>query len=148
MANSFTGIATLQPEEFEIILPLLLKFHEESGLKMENPTLDVIAHFVSIGMGVVFVYVKDEKIIGTLGAMVAPNLFSPSEQHAQELFWYVDKKSRGRAGLALLDAFEKWAKERGAKRVFMASLRKFESLQKLFTRRGYTEMETQFIKEI
>lgn len=68
---------------------------------------------------------------------------------ASEFFWYVKPEHRGNGG-ELLDAFEAWAKKKGCARVIMTHLSDSmpQGLKKYYERKGYEELETNYIKEV
>ena len=68
---------------------------------------------------------------------------------AKEAFWFTDPERRG-GGLELLGKFEGWAKERGAKRLWMVRLDgiRERALDRLYARRGYRPIERAFCMEI
>lgn len=86
-------------------------------------------------------------LVGTIGILVAPDLGS-GDLTATEGFWFVTPKARG-AGVRLLKSAEEWARKSGLKRFLMAhtQLGK-ESLGKLYSRLGYTELETTWEKTL
>lgn len=81
---------------------------------------------------------------GVLGGVVCPVYFGDG-LIAQELFWFADKNGR-----ELLDAFEAWAKDKGAAGVLMISLAVDEKtdgrMERLYGRRGYGLRERNFYK--
>lgn len=83
---------------------------------------------------------------GILGGMLSPIYFGGGTV-AQELFWFADKNGR-----ELLDAFEAWAKERGADGVIMVNLalgeREDAVMNRMYERRGYQLRERHFYKEV
>lgn len=82
---------------------------------------------------------------GMLGGLIGPVWTSPHVRMAQEAFWWADK-----GGKALLDAFEEWARQSGAKYVTMLSLpdEKAERMRQLYARAGYAPSESAFLKEV
>jgi GNAT superfamily N-acetyltransferase len=83
-----------------------------------------------------------------LGALIFPDVNS-SDLVATEMFWYSDKNARG-CGLALFSAFERWAKENGAKHAIMVHLSNSmpEKLRRFYGKKGYCEVDTHYMKEI
>ena len=80
---------------------------------------------------------------GAIGGVRAPHPFNLSHWLAQELFWW----SEGREGLALLDAFEAWAAERGASvRMIALDAVEPERVAGILARRGYRPLERAFVK--
>lgn len=98
--------------------------------------------------GVFFGLFKEDRFVGGLGAVICPDL-NNGQLMAVETFWYVQPQHRGR-GLRLLREFEKWAKERGARRVAMLHLLKLHpaEMNTLYKRLGYRPVEVNYIKEL
>lgn len=82
--------------------------------------VDTWTRFLYGGMGVIFLLVEGEEILGTIGAVAYMEPYS-QEMIAQEFWWYVLKESRG-AGVRLYRAFEEWATARGCSRLRMGHL--------------------------
>ncbi len=62
--------------------------------------------------GTIWICKKNGNNIGALGAILVPNLFNPTIRTFAEIFWWVDPSERnGRAGLLLMNAFDKKASE-------------------------------------
>lgn len=67
---------------------------------------------------------------------------------ARETVWWIDPSHRGRAAVAMLDAYEAWAAEQGCKFAGMAGMGEDPDVAKLYLRRGYRVAETHFLKAI
>ena len=105
--------------------------------------------FVENGRGTVLgLYDRNGEIIGGLGAILGPEL-STGKMIAVEAFWFVHPEKRGR-GLLLLDAFEKWARKRGAD--YTAMVHMVDShpseLKTLYVSRGYKLVEMHYVKPV
>ena len=66
---------------------------------------------------------------------------------AKETVWYVTHKARGRGAIKMLDAYEGWARSIGCVSVGMASLAT-NDVSSLYERRGYSAVETHFMKPL
>ena len=66
---------------------------------------------------------------------------------AKETVWFIAPSARGRSDLAMLDAYEAWAKSIGCVAIGMAALAS-NDVSKLYIRRGYAPAETHFLKTI
>ena len=64
---------------------------------------------------------------------------------AKESIWFIRPAARGRSAMAMLDAYEAWARGQGCVTVGMASLSGHD-VSKLYERRGYRPVETHFTK--
>lgn len=97
----------------------------------------------------VLVMEHNKEIVGMFVAMVAPCFFSDDIQ-GSELAWYVTKDHRktGKA-LEMLDWYENWAKEHGAKLVNMMNIEIGpKSILSVYKKKGYKLRENTFIKEL
>ena len=66
---------------------------------------------------------------------------------AKETVWYVAREARGRGAIKMLDAYEGWARSVGCVSVGMASLAT-NDVSSLYERRGYSAVETHFMKPL
>ena len=89
--------------------------------------------------------VSGDPAIGMIGGIIYPHYFN-NEIIAQELFWWVSPLHRG-SGIKLLDAFEDWAKERGADKVMMISLEK-NDVSGIYEKRGYHALEHTYERQL
>lgn len=101
-----------------------------------------------LGNAKIFGLKIDNQIVGGI-CIVFSNSMIDEVLECSELFWYVDEKYRGK-GIGLLLHAEKYAKERGAKRMTMVYLVNSmpQKLEKLYTRMGFRELERSYIKEL
>lgn len=151
-------VRPLRADEIELVLPIGESFGEEAGVEW-NPNFfcRFWRNMYEMEMGVILGLfevlqgphgtVRD--LVGSLGALITPDMFS-GKRGATEAWWYVFPGYRQGHGLLLLDAYEKWAAERGAKSVALTHLEKLqpEKLAKLYELRGYRLLERNFRKEI
>jgi hypothetical protein len=82
---------------------------------------------------------------GFCGGLIFPMYFNKSYRIAQELFWFASS-----GGSALREAFEDWAKERGAQAIQMSCIAddREAAVRRLFRKAGYDATETALMKEI
>ncbi|UXT99925.1 GNAT family N-acetyltransferase [Agrobacterium tumefaciens] len=66
---------------------------------------------------------------------------------AKETVWFVSPWARGRGSMRMLDAYESWARSLGCVSVGMASLAT-NDVSSLYERRGYSAVETHFMKSL
>lgn len=140
-------------EELEELFPILQKFYalmpyEKHYENLETNWISRWEGLISSGNGEIFILTQKNKIIGGIGFLFHPSL-EDGVLCCTEAFWYVDEKFRGK-GLSLLLHLQKYAKQKGAKRMFMIHLSNSmpEQLKGLYTRLGYKEAETIYIKEL
>jgi hypothetical protein len=66
---------------------------------------------------------------------------------AKETVWFVAPAARGRGAIKMLDAYEIWARSVGCVSAGMASLAT-NDVSSLYERRGYSAVETHFMKPL
>lgn len=98
-----------------------------------------------LGLGVIF-FVEGA---GILLATVTEDLFDGAVV-ATEHAWFVMPEARGgRTGAELLDAFEAWAKERGAARAVLSHfIEGMPNLDRYFAHRGFFPLEKHYLKAL
>jgi hypothetical protein len=89
-------------------------------------------------------FVAGEPVKAMICGVVAPHYLT-GEPAAFKTAWYATPSARGH-GASLLRAFEKWARQQGAKRLFVAgrSVRTLTMLGRL----GYAPLETVYEKDL
>lgn len=97
---------------------------------------------------------SDERLMGGLGAMIAPDL-SDDRRTATEMFWYVTPEARhGRDAFRLLDAYEVWAREQGAVECRITHLLMpgedpaHVRLGPIYRRKAYRAVEVNYVKPL
>lgn len=93
--------------------------------------------------GLVLILERDGEALGVLLAIASASPFA-SITTAEEVVWWVDPKARGRDTLGMLDAYEVWAAEIGAKIVGLSHFG--DHNPKLYARRGFIPAERKFVK--
>lgn len=83
---------------------------------------------------------------GVLMAVAIEHPFGMGRVSSESL-WYVSQSSRGRGGFKMLDAYEEWARGQRCKFAGIVSL-KDNDVSKLYERRGYSAVETHFMKPL
>jgi GNAT superfamily N-acetyltransferase len=105
---------------------------------------------ISRGTGAVFGYLLDGQIVGALACIKAQDLHFP-RMMAVETFWYVSPEHGSKGiGKSLFERFEEWAKEEKCDYTAMIHLADSypETLEALYTRRGYKLTEKHYMKEV
>jgi GNAT superfamily N-acetyltransferase len=106
--------------------------------------------FMETGVGTVLCAHEGlDGLCGAIAGLFYPDIFADIPT-AAEIFWYVLPGSPKGTGTQLLEAFEEWAKRRGAKRVSMAYMvhNQPERLRAFYEKRGYRAFETFYVKAI
>ena len=80
---------------------------------------------------------------GMFGGLITGLYFNPAIRVASELFWWARKEGR-----QLREAFEAWARDRGAEEVHMTGLldERAATIAKVFKRAKYAPSEVAFVK--
>jgi len=142
-------IKLLNIDELERIIPFAAEFISESGEDIpfnENHFKKTWKELYEVDTGRIIIAEKEGVVVGVLGFIVYNDLLC-GELRSSETFWFVRKADRG-IGLKLLDAFEDLSKEMGVKNILMMHLKRLmpEKLKSIYLKRGYREIETQYIK--
>lgn len=94
-------------------------------------------------------------LVNDVGGVAEGLLLAAAHEHpfgpvwlARETVWWIDPSHRGRSAIAMLDAYEAWAKNKGCKFVGMAGMGDDPDVTKLYLRRGYSAAERHFLKAI
>lgn len=100
------------------------------------------------GVAVMFGQWRGDRLIGVLGGVLAPNLFTGGVL-ASELFWYVLPEHRNQ-GTRLLFAFVNWAKTVRVDQLLMGHLHfaVSERVSTTYSRLGFKKLETMYSMEI
>lgn len=132
-------------------IPLIKKMADKfisnspfSKLKDENTIETLIQNFVNGDKENVLVILYED--IGMLAAIRIPFMFGSIYQ-ASEIAWWVEPDKRGnKAGKALMEAFEFWAKKVGCSLITMGCLT--EEVGKIYAKNGYKLYVNTYAKEI
>jgi len=146
-----TLVRVLRQEQVEGVAELGDEFMRSTGMPGRfnaSHFIETWTRLVQNPIFAIFSLVQGFQTIGSIGGIVYDENFT-GDAVAAEQFWFVTKSCRGH-GLRLLDAFEKWARENGAKRILMAHINSPESIRSavVYKRRKYRELETLFVKEL
>lgn len=131
------------------VIDMVKDFLKESNMPLK-PDLKQISEGFDIMLdnpsALMLVVQKEDRVVGVLGALLAPSFFS-TETSAVELLWYMQPDARdGRAALRLINHYETWAKNKGVRIVAMNDTHNLADLQKLYERKGYQLKEKTYIK--
>ena len=82
---------------------------------------------------------------GMCGGILNPMYFNPAHMVAVELFWWAPSN-----GGPLRQAFEDWAKDRGASAIQFSGLAndRLEAVTRIYRRGGYQPVEMSFLKRL
>lgn len=90
---------------------------------------------------------KDKEIVGTLGAMLVPSLYSSSKLAIEPLFW---TNGNPKVFKVLVECFEDWAKNVGADFTLIGAGANHtqDKWSRVYKRLGYNPYQSSFIKEL
>lgn len=149
--NEKLQIDILEVQDIEQLYPLGYEFVEESNSSFSFKE-DVFKrnwiNFYNNGTGIILKAHKKGEIVGMFGFIFYEDILD-GELSATETFWYMRKEHRG-GGLRLLNRFEEISEELGVKRLTMVHLNELmpEKLKSIYTKKGYREIETHYVKEL
>lgn len=92
------------------------------------------------------VYETERQVQGVLMARTFMHPFGAG-LWAKETVWWIDAGYRGRSGIAMLAAYEDWARGKGCVSIGMASLAT-NDVSAIYRRCGYAPAETHFVKAL
>lgn len=124
-------------DDIPSLLAMGREFHAASGLPFsfdEAAMGRVLAGLIGSDQAVVLMTDR-----GVIGGALNPAYCDPSWIMAVELFWWAKGD-----GLALLRAFEDWAKEAGASEVRMTSIYDLPRADAILRRKGYRPLEISY----
>jgi hypothetical protein len=84
---------------------------------------------------------------GVLMAAATDHPFGPVKL-ARETVWFIEPQFRGRGAVAMLDAFEQWARAQGCAFSGMAGIGADPAVGVLYRRRRYRVAETHYLKAL
>lgn len=109
--------------------------------------LVVLEKFLEDDDKLLLLLLDDHTPVGFLAALISVPLISRT-RIATEAAWFVQKDHRGRSSLKLLEGFEYWARKVvKADFIQVANLANLD-LSGFYTKRGYTKLETAYMKAI
>jgi GNAT superfamily N-acetyltransferase len=141
-------------EDVPTIALLGHRFHEEAGWGdiadyVPADCEKALTHLVESDDGILIV-ADEGGIVGMAGGLCHPLYFNHAHKSGQEMFWWVDPRSRNGVGAQMLDALEAEAKAKGCKSWAMIALAKVkpELMGRVYQRRGYRASENTWIKRL
>lgn len=93
------------------------------------------------------IYERDGAPVGMLAAYAANHMLAPVKI-ASEIAWWIEPQHRGRSAVAMLTAYEQWARQRGCALIHMVGLGADPVTAKLYERQGYLAAERHFMKPL
>jgi GNAT superfamily N-acetyltransferase len=126
-------------EHFEELFALIAQMVDESTFSFAPPSRKRIQNLMDYPKGAAFLAYKEDKCIGFVGAIITPFFFSDYERATDVGFYILPEHRGGSTAFKLLKAIEDWAKENGAKELFMGHSvgGKIEEMKKFYIHNGY-----------
>ena len=99
--------------------------------------------------GVVLVLKCNDEVVGVIMGIAQQHMYNPELAVLVEMAWFVTKEHRKTsASIRLFKRFEERGRELGVSRIYMTLRSSLRSVEKLYTRLGYTEEEKTFSKDL
>lgn len=142
-----------EPKDLPALFAQMGSFYRESPYSGHEFDLDGAEEFISKTIldyrnNLYLVSVSDDFVVGFLIAYKT-KLPYLKDYIAAELGWYIEPKYRSKARAAeMLNAYEAWAKAVGCKIAQVSKLTTSGPVDLLYRRRGYSEVETAYKKEL
>ena len=139
-----------QDDAFDVLM-LAHQFGKEApaGFKFSKDKVESFFDRVLADPTMVWFVSEDEDGIGGFIVGHFPDHPFNDILTAIELGWFVTKdKRRGTSAMRLVQAFESWAKEKGADWTALSDITGIQDLSQLYIRRGYQLAERSFMKEV
>lgn len=142
-------------EDMPELLRMARDFYEASGLGRESPydgprMAEILRFLIESEDSTVIVSELRSELSGMVAVVKSPDMWAGGIV-AQEVFWWIDPRHRGRrVGRKLLKAAEAWAKESGADTMVMVALKATSpnALHSVYSRAGYEPVETHYRKAL
>lgn len=146
-----TTVRTAEAGDKLIFAFLADAFLKESGYSLTMNPDKLLANFdhsLSVPDIEIFFLEVDGSVVGMLVGAISQPLFS-DDRMATELAWYITPEKRGgREAFHLINAYEEWAESQDCSYVTMVDIDTLNSLEKVYTKKGYTLTEKTYVKEI
>jgi len=146
-----TRIREASEDDIFDILILAREFSRESPVTHKwdkEKTEHFILSAITNTNTTIFVLEEGGEIVGAIIGLLN-EMYMSQTLVATELAWFVSKEYRGKKGsLMLMTTFENWAKENGANYTCMGDIHGITTLEKLYTKKGYSKCETTYMKEV
>ncbi len=134
-------------EDRDRVVALLRESHEAAGFTFPFQAAYADRLFQQhMASPMACVLVAGSRAHGVLMACASEHPFGAG-RIAKETVWYVTPEARGRGAVKMLDSYEAWARSVGCVSAGMASL-STNDVSSLYERRGYSAVETHFMKPL
>lgn len=142
-----------EEKDLDRVLDLLRGFHKASNYRWplnEEGLMEFLKTTLELEPLGLFVAENDGVIIGALAASLTPLWFSWNILGAQEIFWWVDPKKRGKGvGKELFKFFERWAKDKDVDHIISSAIGSSpDHLGPFYEGLGFSKMQSNWVKEL
>lgn len=149
MPGMKTGVRLAMPDDRTQIVELLRDAHKAATsvpIPFSAPHAMELAdrHIVDNDL---LALVIGESPQGVLLASAQQHPFS-DVRYATEIAWWIAPGARGRSAMAMLAAYEQWARDQDCAYCQMAALVSFPQAARLYERRGFGAVEMHYIKAL
>lgn len=144
------NIVQLEQDRFEEFYALIESMISESAFSDALPNKQSIYLMTLLPNAVVFLAQKDNKLIGFLAGMTQ-NYFFSDRLKAMDMGFYVLPEYRGTsAAIRLIERFEEWSVERGAKDICLGQTTAvdIDKTQRFYQHLGYQTVGFNTVKHI
>lgn len=147
--SSWRTCGVTQPVQLAKLAPMGLEFWNEMGMPgkfVPERWIESWTNLLRQSIALIIGLTRHGTLKGAIGGVLCWDL-NDHDLIAVEQFWFVTAAARGH-GLRLLDEFDKTARLRGAKRVLIGHIHSGRTnlWQKILARKGYTLLESHYIK--
>lgn len=90
------------------------------------------------------------RIIGGIGGLLVPLYFNYNRLAGQQVFWFVHPAYRSAKSLKLLDLWCEWCEDAGTEIIWSGAKydHNYEGMARLMGRRGFTALESVYMKGV
>lgn len=146
-------IRDARPADMDSLVALAFAMHPEEGTPFGEPDepgfRDFVTELSESDGGVVRVAEIDGKLAGAFCALITSTFFSRSTPIFAMNFWWVDPGHTGEGiGKAMLEDAEDLAKGLDAAAISMGVMWELPAAKGILETRGYTPIETVYVKEV
>ena len=137
--GKYLVIVRATQEHFEELGAWIERMVAESVFAFAPPSRKKIQALMDYPRGAAFLAYKDGQCIGFVGAVISQFFFSEYERANDVGFYILPEHRGGSTAFKLLKTIENWAKENGAKELFMGHSvgGKIEEMKKFYIHNGY-----------
>jgi N-acetylglutamate synthase-like GNAT family acetyltransferase len=137
-------IVAYKPEFQQGIDDMMIRIQQEYAEQITSRHSTIIKDVYQLPRQKYWVALHNEKVIGTIGFV----LFSDADTVMKRMM--VDPAYRGKhfpTAKLLLETGLKWAKENGAKKIYLGTMEQFKAAQGFYSKNGFEEIKMEELPE-